>query len=50
MSRLLIWIIGAIVVLWLIGILFKVAFKVLIIGTVVFVVLYFLGFVGNKRR
>jgi hypothetical protein len=49
MQRLLIWIVGIIVFIWILGLVFKV-FKLAIIATIVLVVLYFFGIIGNKRR
>jgi hypothetical protein len=49
MQRLLIWIVGIIVFIWILGLVFKV-FKLAIIATIVLLILYFFGIIGNKRR
>ncbi len=48
MGRLLLWVIGIIVAIWLIGLIFKLAIKLLIIGTVIVVVLYVLGMFSKR--
>ncbi len=50
MGRLLMWLVGILIAFWLIGFLIRLSFRLIILGTIVFVVLYFLGFVGNRRR
>lgn len=49
MGRLLMWIIGIIIAFWVIGLIFRLTIRLLIFGTIAFVVMYVLGIIGKRR-
>jgi hypothetical protein len=49
MGRLLKWIVLALIAFWAIGLIFHLAVRLLIFGTIAFGVLYLFGIVGKRR-
>jgi hypothetical protein len=49
MGRLLMWIVIGLIALWAIGLIFHLAVRLLVFGTIAFGVLYLLGVVGKRR-